>query len=131
VVAGHVKQLAAESAQALETVRRLARELEQSAARTAESIGTVDDTVVQGQAVIDASQLALGRISGDIDANRQAVDRITAAAAAQRLEAGALAQQVESVTAAAEENAAVAEQVSALAGRNRVRACGSSPTRGS
>jgi methyl-accepting chemotaxis protein len=115
IVAEHVKQLASESAHALETVRRLARELEQSAARTADSIGAVDDRVVAGQSVIDASQSALARISGDIDANRQAVDRITAAATTQRVDAEALAQQVESVTAAAEENAAVAEQVSALA----------------
>jgi methyl-accepting chemotaxis protein len=43
IVAEHVKKLAAESAQALETVRRLARELEQSAARTAQSIGSVDE----------------------------------------------------------------------------------------
>ena len=115
IVAEHVKQLAGESALALETVRRLARELEQSAARTAESIGAVDDRVAGGQSVIDASQAALARITGDIDASRQAVGRITAAAATQRTDAEALAQQVESVTAAAEENAAVAEQVSALA----------------
>jgi methyl-accepting chemotaxis protein len=115
VVAGHVKQLAAESAHALETVRRLARELEQSAARTAQSIGAVDEKVVSGQAVIDASQAALSRITADIDASRLAVDRITSAAAAQRIDAEALALQVESVSAAAEENAAVAEQVSALA----------------
>jgi methyl-accepting chemotaxis protein len=115
IVAEHVKKLAAESAQALETVRRLARELEQSAARTAQSIGTVDEKIVTGQSVIDASQAALARITGDIDANRRAVVRITEAAAAQRVDAEALAQQVESVTAAAEENAAVAEQVSALA----------------
>jgi methyl-accepting chemotaxis protein len=115
VVADHVKQLAGESAAALETVRRLARELEHSAARTAESIGAVDGKVVAGQSVIEASQAALARIAGDITANRHAVDRITAAAAAQRADAEALAQQVESVTAAAEENAATAEQVSALA----------------
>jgi methyl-accepting chemotaxis protein len=115
IVAEHVKSLAAESAGALETVRRLARELEQSAARTAGSIGAVDAQLARGQAVIDASQAALARITGDIDANRAAVVRITQAAAEQRADAQALAQQVESVTAAAEENAAVAEQVSALA----------------
>jgi methyl-accepting chemotaxis protein len=115
VVAGHVKQLAAESANALETVRRLARELEQSAARTAVSISAVGDKVVVGQTVIDAAQAALARITVDIDANRHAVDRITGAATAQQAEAEALALQVESVSAAAEENAAVAEQVSALA----------------
>jgi methyl-accepting chemotaxis protein len=115
VVAEHVKQLAAQSAGALETVRRLAGELSAAATRTAGSIGTVEERVREGQKVIDASQEGLSAIVRDIEANRGAVASITTAAAVQRADADALAREVTSVAVSAEENAATAEQVSALA----------------
>ncbi len=115
VVAEHVKQLAARSAAALETVRRLAGELAAAASRTAGSIGSVDERVREGQAVIDASQEALAAIVRDMEANRDAVANITTAAAVQRSDADALAREVTSVAASAEQNAATAQQVSALA----------------
>src|SRR5262249_56725476 len=62
VVAEHVKQLAAARRAALETVRRLAGELSSAASRTAGSIGTVEERVSGGQAVIDSSQEGLAPI---------------------------------------------------------------------
>jgi methyl-accepting chemotaxis protein len=115
VVAEHVKQLAAQSAGALETVRRLAGELSAAATRTAGSITTVEERVREGQVVIDASQEGLSAIVRDIEANRGAVASITTAAGVQRADADALAREVTSVAVSAEENAATAQEVSALA----------------
>jgi methyl-accepting chemotaxis protein len=115
VVAEHVKQLAAQSAGALETVRRLAGELSAAATRTAGSITTVEERVREGQVVIDASQEGLTAIVRDIEANRGAVASITTAAGVQRSDADALAREVTSVAVSAEENAATAQEVSALA----------------
>ena len=114
VVADEVRKLAAESARALEQIRRLAAEIRTSAVRTEEQILQASDRVTVGEAVIRASAEALTQIDREIVSARAAVDRIVDAADAQRGEAESLAHEIEALAAAAEANAATAQQVSAV-----------------
>ena len=114
VVADEVRKLAAESARALEQIRRLAAEIRTSAVRTEEQILHASDRVTTGEAVIRASAEALTQIDREIVSARAAVDRIVEAADAQRGEAESLAHEIEALATAAESNAATAQQVSAV-----------------
>jgi methyl-accepting chemotaxis protein len=64
--------------------------------------------------VIRASAEALTQIDREIGAARTAVDRIVAAADAQRGEAESLAKEIESLASTAESNASTAHEVSAV-----------------
>ena len=114
VVADEVRKLAGESARALDTIRKLATEIRSAAIRTEEHIVQVSDRVAEGESVIRASSVALGQISREIEASRNAVDLIVASADAQREEAAALAREIESIAAVAEQNAATSQEVSAV-----------------
>ena len=114
VVADEVRKLAAESARALNQIRKLAAEIRTSAIRTEEQIIQASDRVTAGETVIRASAEALTQIDREIAAARDAVDRIVGAADAQRGEAEALAKEIEALATAAETNASSAEQVSAV-----------------
>ena len=114
VVADEVRKLAAESARALDQIRRLAAEIRTSAVRTEEQILQASDRVTTGEAVIRASAEALTQIDREIVSARAAVDRIVDAADAQRGEADSLAHEIEALAAAAERNAATAQEVSAV-----------------
>ncbi|MEP7001190.1 MAG: methyl-accepting chemotaxis protein [bacterium] len=115
VVADEVRKLAAESARALDQIRRLAAEIRSSAVRTEEQILQASDRVTAGEAVIRASAEALTQIDREIVSARAAVDRIVDAAEAQRGEAESLAREIEALATAAETNAATAQEVSAVA----------------
>ncbi|MEO8623443.1 MAG: methyl-accepting chemotaxis protein, partial [bacterium] len=115
VVADEVRKLAAESARALDQIRRLAAEIRSSAVRTEEQILQASDRVTAGEAVIRASAEALTQIDKEIVSARAAVDRIVDAAEAQRGEAESLAREIEALATAAETNAATAQEVSAVA----------------
>ena len=114
VVADEVRKLAAESARALEQIRRLAAEIRTSAVRTEEQILHASDRVTTGEAVIRASAEALTQIDREIASARTAVDRIVEAADAQRGEAESLAHEIGALATAAESNAATAQEVSAV-----------------
>lgn len=114
VVADEVRKLAAESARALDQIRRLAAEIRTSAVRTEEQILQTSDRVTAGEAVIRASAAALTQIDREIVSARAAVDRIVEAADAQRGEAESLAHEIEALAVAAEMNAASAQEVSAV-----------------
>ena len=114
VVADEVRKLAAESARALNQIRKLAAEIRASAIRTEEQIIQASDRVTVGESVIRASAEALTQIDREIAAAREAVDRIVGAADAQRGEAESLAKEIEALASAAETNASSAEQVSAV-----------------
>ena len=114
VVADEVRKLAAESARALNQIRKLATEIRTSAIRTEEQIIQASDRVTAGETVIRASAEALTQIDREIAAARDAVDRIVGAADAQRGEAEALAKEIEALATSAEMNASSAEQVSAV-----------------
>jgi len=114
VVADEVRKLAGESARALEQIRRLAAEIRTSAVRTEEQILQASDRVTAGETVIRASAEALTQIDREIASARTAVDRIVAAADAQRAESEALAHEIEALAASAEMNAATAQEVSAV-----------------
>ena len=114
VVADEVRKLAAESARALEQIRRLAAEIRTSAVRTEEQILHASDRVTTGEAVIRASAEALTQIDREIASARTAVDRIVEAADAQRGEAESLAHEIGALATAAETNAATAQEVSAV-----------------
>ncbi|MEP6990588.1 MAG: methyl-accepting chemotaxis protein, partial [bacterium] len=114
VVADEVRKLAAESARALEQIRRLAAEIRASAVRTEEQILQASDRVSAGESVIRASADALTQIDREIVSARAAVDRIVEAADAQRGEAESLAREIEALAGAAEMNAATAQEVSAV-----------------
>ena len=114
VVADEVRKLAAESARALNQIRKLAAEIRTSAIRTEEQIIQASDRVTAGETVIRASAQALTQIDREIAAARNAVDRIVGAADAQRGEAEALAKEIEALASSAETNASSAEQVSAV-----------------
>ena len=114
VVADEVRKLAAESARALNQIRKLAAEIRTSAIRTEEQIIQASDRVTAGETVIRASAEALTQIDREIAAARNAVDRIVGAADAQRGEAEALAKEIEALASSAEMNASSAEQVSAV-----------------
>ena len=114
VVADEVRKLAAESARALNQIRKLATEIRTSAIRTEEQIIQASDRVTAGEAVIRASAEALTQIDREIAAAREAVDRIVGAADAQRGEAESLAKEIEALATSAEMNASSAEQVSAV-----------------
>ena len=115
VVADEVRKLAAESAKALEQIRKLAAEIRTSAVRTEEQILVASDRVTAGETVIRASAEALTQIDREIADAREAVDRIVDVAESQRVEAESLAGEIQSLAATAEMNAATAEQVSAVA----------------
>ena len=114
VVADEVRKLAAESARALDQIRRLAAEIRTSAVRTEEQILHASDRVTTGEAVIRASAEALTQIDREITTARAAVERIVDAADAQRGEAESLAREIEALSASAESNAATAQDVSAV-----------------
>jgi methyl-accepting chemotaxis protein len=114
VVADEVRKLAAESARALNQIRKLAAEIRTSAIRTEEQIIQASDRVSAGETVIRASAEALTQIDREIAAARDAVDRIVGAADAQRGEAESLAKEIEALATSAEMNASSAEQVSAV-----------------
>jgi methyl-accepting chemotaxis protein len=97
VVADEVRKLAAESARALNQIRKLAAEIRTSAIRTEEQIIQASDRVTAGETVIRASAEALTQIDREIAAARTAVDRIVGAADAQRGEAEALAKEIEAL----------------------------------
>ena len=114
VVADEVRKLAAESARALGQIRILAAEIRASAVRTEEQILQASDRVTTGESVIRASAEALTQIDREIAGARAAVERIVAAADAQRLEADSLAREIQILASSAESNAATAEEVSAV-----------------
>jgi methyl-accepting chemotaxis protein len=114
VVADEVRKLAGESARALDTIRKLATEIRAAAIRTEAHIVQVSDRVSEGESVIRASSMALGQISKEIEASRNAVDLIVASADEQREEAASLAREIESIAAVAEQNAATSQEVSAV-----------------
>ncbi|MFL5582351.1 MAG: methyl-accepting chemotaxis protein [Gemmatimonadaceae bacterium] len=114
VVADEVRKLAAESASALETIRKLADEIRLAAQRTGERIEVVSASVADGEQVIRASSTSLTQIARDIEESRAAVEGIAGAAQAQQREAQALVQEIEAVALVAEENASTSEQVSAV-----------------
>jgi methyl-accepting chemotaxis protein len=114
VVADEVRKLAAESARALNQIRKLATEIRTSAIRTEEQIIQASDRVTAGETVIRASAEALTQIDKEIAAARTAVDRIVDAADAQRGEAESLAKEIETLASTAESNASTANQVSAV-----------------
>jgi methyl-accepting chemotaxis protein len=114
VVADEVRKLAAESARALDQIRKLAAEIRTSAVRTEEQILQASDRVTTGEAVIRASAEALTQIDREITSARTAVDRIVDAADAQRVEAESLAREIGALSESAENNAATAQQVSAV-----------------
>jgi methyl-accepting chemotaxis protein len=114
VVAEEVKKLAADTAQALEGVRKLTADAGAAAARTAERFTAVRAGVAQGDTVIRASSAELERIASEIAESRSAVARIAAATRAQVSEAATLTREIDGIAAAAQENAATSEQVSAL-----------------
>jgi len=114
VVADEVRKLAAESARALGQIRQLAAEIRTSAVRTEEQILQASDRVATGETVIRASAEALGQIDKEIASARAAVDRIVAAAEAQRGEAESLAREIGALSQSAENNAATAQDVSAV-----------------
>ncbi|HEV7993033.1 MAG TPA: methyl-accepting chemotaxis protein [Gemmatimonadaceae bacterium] len=114
VVADEVRKLAAESARALNQIRKLAAEIRSSAIKTEEQIIQASDRVTAGETVIRASAEALTQIDREIAAARTAVDRIVDAADAQRGEAESLAKEIESLAATAESNASTAHEVSAV-----------------
>ncbi len=115
VVADEVRKLAAESAKALEQIRKLAAEIRTSAVRTEEQILVASDRVAAGETVIRASADALTQIDREITGAREAVDRIVNVAESQRAEAESLAREIQTLAASAESNAATAEEVSAVA----------------
>src|SRR5688500_393784 len=114
VVADEVRKLAAESAKALDTIRRLATEIRTAALRTSEQITLVSDSVASGESVIRSSTVALTQISKEIEGSREAVSRIVEATDAQQKEAEALAREIEQIASVAEQNAATSHQVSAV-----------------
>jgi methyl-accepting chemotaxis protein len=114
VVADEVRKLAAESARALDQIRKLAAEIRTSAVRTEEQILQASDRVTTGEAIIRASAEALTQIDREITSARTAVDRIVDAAEAQRGEAESLAREIGALSASAENNAATAQEVSAV-----------------
>ena len=114
VVAEEVKKLAADTAQALEGVRKLTADAGAAAARTAERFTAVRAGVAQGDTVIRASSAELERIASEIAESRSAVARIAAATRSQVSEAATLTREIDGIAAAAQENAATSEQVSAL-----------------
>jgi len=114
VVADEVRKLAGESSRALGEIRKLATEVRTTAHRTEERILQVSDRVVLGESVIRSSAGALTQIGSEIAASRAAVERIVAAAEAQREEADAVAREIESLAAIAQENAGTAQEVSAV-----------------
>ena len=67
-----------------------------------------------GETVIRASAEALTQIDKEITSARTAVDRIVAAADAQRGEAESLAKEISALSQSAETNAATAQEVSAV-----------------
>ena len=113
-MADEVRKLAGESSRALVQIRTLAAEIRASAVRTEEQILVASDRVSAGEVVIRASADALTQIDREITGAREAVDRIVAAAEAQRTEAESLASEIEALAATAEMNAATAEEVSAV-----------------
>jgi methyl-accepting chemotaxis protein len=114
VVADDIRKLAAESARALHTIRKLAAEIRTAAIRTEERISQVADSVASGELVIRASTLSLTQIGTEIEASRGAVARIVSSTEAQRREAEALAREIERISAVAEQNASTSEEVSAV-----------------
>jgi methyl-accepting chemotaxis protein len=114
VVADEVRKLAAESARALNQIRKLAAEIRSSAIKTEEQIIQASDRVTAGESVIRASAEALTQIDREIGAARTAVDRIVDAADAQRGEAESLAKEIEMLASTAEMNASTAHQVSTV-----------------
>jgi len=114
VVADEVRKLAAESARALQTIRKLAAEIRTAAVTTGERITLVTESVSGGESVIRASAAALTQIGREIESSRGAVALIVEAAEAQQSESTALAREVEAIALVAEENASTSEQVSAV-----------------
>jgi methyl-accepting chemotaxis protein len=114
VVADEVRKLAAESAKALDTIRRLATEIRTASLRTSEQITLVSDSVASGESVIRSSTVALTQISKEIEGSREAVGRIVEATDAQQREAEALAREIEQIASVAEQNAATSHEVSAV-----------------
>ena len=114
VVADEVRKLAAESAKALDTIRRLATEIRAAALRTGEQITLVSDSVAGGESVIRSSTVALTQITKEIEGSRDAVARIVEATEAQQREAEALAREIEQIASVAEQNAATSHEVSAV-----------------
>ncbi len=114
VVADEVRKLAAESARALDQIRKLATEIRLSAVRTEEQILQASDRVTTGESVIRASAEALTQIDREITSARTAVDRIVEVAEAQRSEAESLAREIGALSLSAENNAATAQEVSAV-----------------
>ncbi|HUF28241.1 MAG TPA: methyl-accepting chemotaxis protein [Gemmatimonadaceae bacterium] len=114
VVADEVRKLAAESARALDTIRKLAADIRTAAVHTGERITIVSDSVVNGESVIRSSASALAQIGQEIEASREAVRLIVESTEAQQLEADSLAREIESIAAVAEQNASTSEQVSAV-----------------
>jgi methyl-accepting chemotaxis protein len=114
VVADEVRKLAAESARALDTIRKLAAEIRTASLRTAEQISLVSDRVSNGESVIRSSAESLTRISREIEGSRSAVELIVTSSEEQRAEAENLARELEAISAVAEQNLVTAEEVSAV-----------------
>jgi methyl-accepting chemotaxis protein len=115
VVADEVKKLADESGRALNDIRRLAGEVRDTAQRTEQRVTAVGASVADGEEVIHASAEALSDIGGRVEGTLAAVKRIAELAVAQHEQAEALALDIERVSAPAASNAAIAEEVSAVA----------------
>ena len=114
VVADEVRKLAAESARALATIRKLTADMRAASTRTEEHILLVTESVAGGESVIRASTAALSQIGEEIAASRDAVARIVQASEEQQHEADRLAREIEAISSVAEMNAATSEQVSAV-----------------
>jgi len=115
VVAGEVRNLALESARALERIRGLTTQIHEAAGRNADRIERIVGSVATGSAVIRSSAEALAGIVGELEGSRASVAAIAHAADAQRASARSLADGIAAISVAAGENAASAAQVSATA----------------
>ena len=120
VVAEEVKQLAAQTAGALDQVRALTREIRESTSGNADRISSISKSVNEGQAVIAESSRALSLVMSGMQENLSAVRLITGAAIEQQQFAERLAGEIERVKGMAEQNERAAHDVTGVADRQAV-----------
>ena len=114
VVAQEVGELAKATDGALESIRRLAADIEHSSAHTGGRMVDVQESVRAGDAVIRSSVELMGRILASVEENRAAMRGILDRTAQQRDRAATVSVQLQEIAFAAAGTAAATRQVESV-----------------
>lgn len=113
VVAGEVRSLADATTSALGNIHALAADIESVLRQTGVRMAEMHRSVMEGEAGIHSSSLAVQQILASVEAGRAATSTIVDHAAAQLVRASSVSAHVHAIAEAASENAGAAQQVSA------------------